>query len=239
MEKLTTEIQQAANYSRTRNVEKTSQPTAKPFWNEKLYDLRKECRAAYRRWGRAKEKCETAIFTAIYRTAYQKLSAEFKRCLKEEKNRTWRKFFMENLNKDMLVAIRTITTKQHKTGSLTALMTEDGKLESNPGKLTRLMASHLKKLDPPSKAEHITTIEYVEKETTERSVSNEETTTFHISLAEQTRALDGLKKKSAAGVDQISCELITITYPAIKHRLLNILNAGLTNNWFHSGWKIA
>jgi hypothetical protein len=211
----------------------------KPFWNEKLYDLRKKCRAEYRRWGRAKEKCETANFTAIYRTAYQKLSAEFKRCLKEEKNRTWRKFCTENLNKDILAAIRTITTKQHKTGSLTALMTADGKLESDPGKLTRLMASYIIKLDPPSKAEHITTIEYVEKETTERSASNEETPTFHISLAEQTRALDGLKKKSAAGVDQISCELITIAYPAIKHRLLNILNAGLTNNWFPSGWKIA
>jgi hypothetical protein len=81
----------------------------------------------------------------------------------------------------------------------------------------------------------------VEKKTTERSASasNEETPTFHISLAEQTRALDGLKKKSAAGVDQILCELITIAYPAIKHRLLNILNAGLTNNWFPSGWKIA
>ena len=122
-------------------------------------------------------------------------------------------------------------------------MTADGKLESDPGKLTRLMASYLIKLDPPSKAEHLTTIEYVEKKTTERSAStsasNEETPTFHISLAEQTRALDGLKKKSAAGVDQIFCELITIAYPAIKHRLLNILNAGLTNNWFPSGWKIA
>ncbi|XP_045022990.1 LOW QUALITY PROTEIN: uncharacterized protein LOC123466999 [Daphnia magna] len=229
VEKLTTEIQQAANHSRTRNVKKTSQPAAKPFWNEKLYDLRKKCRAAYRRWGRAKEKCETATFTATYRTAYQKLSAEFKRCLKEEKKLTWRKFCTENLNKDMFAAIRAISTKQHKTGSLTALMTADGKIESDPGKLTRMMASHLIKLDPPSKAEHIATIEYVEKKTTELSVSNEETSTFHISLAEQTRALDGLKKKSAAGVDQISCELITIAYPAIKHRLLNILNAGLTN----------
>jgi hypothetical protein len=67
-------------------------------------------------------------------------------------------------------------------------MTANGKLESDPGKLTILMASYLIKLDPPSKAEYITTIEYVEKETTERSVSNEETPTFQISLAEQTRA---------------------------------------------------
>jgi hypothetical protein len=98
-----------------------------------------------------------------------------------------------------------------------------------------MMASHLIKLDPPSKAEHISTIEYVEKETAERSASNEETPTFHISLAEQTRALYGLKKKFATGVDQISCKLITIAYPAIKNRLLNILNTRLTNNWFPSG----
>ncbi|EFX65223.1 hypothetical protein DAPPUDRAFT_333405 [Daphnia pulex] len=69
VEKLTTDIQQAAKHSRTRNVERTSQAAMKPFWNEKLHDLRKKCRAAYRRWGRAKEKCETAKFTAIYRTA--------------------------------------------------------------------------------------------------------------------------------------------------------------------------
>jgi hypothetical protein len=82
----------------------------------------------------------------------------------------------------MMAAIRTITAKQHKTGSLTALMTADGKLESDPGKLTRMMASYLIKLDPPSKAEHLTSIEHVEKETTERSVSNEETPSSQISL---------------------------------------------------------
>ena len=85
-------------------------------------------------------------------------------------------------NKDMMAASRTITAKQHKTGSLTALMTADGKLESDPGKLTRMMASYLIKLDPPSKAEHLTSIEHVEKETTERSVSNEETPSSQISL---------------------------------------------------------
>jgi hypothetical protein len=47
VEKLTADIQQAAKHSRTRNVEKTSQAAVKPFWNEKLHDLRKKCRAAY------------------------------------------------------------------------------------------------------------------------------------------------------------------------------------------------
>ncbi len=223
-ERFTTAIVSSACLSKERK--RREQGNKAPWWSTKLEALRTSTRRAYKRWSSAKterSKMDLKIIRREYRKEMRRAAAVH-----------FKEFCIKNMNDDLLVALKEISSEKRTDTQPTEMMIE-GVLVTEPKKILESFSDHFFQRECESNEGHSRIEETAEMlcEPSPQEIPPP------VTQSEIRRALQEMRKTAAPGNDGVTVPLLLIALGVIAPVFVTLFNACFSMGTFPSVWKEA
>ncbi|KZS12011.1 Uncharacterized protein APZ42_023102 [Daphnia magna] len=215
-------------FSLVRKAKKKDDPTPTrlmPWWNKELCPLRYKTRQAFKLW--------SVLKTRESRDRYSRCKANYQRELRRAKSHSWQQLCASKPSgSDLFLTLKLLAGKSNSI-ALPPSIRFNGESITDPSAVLNKCAIHFFPSEPPSLPVHSLVTEFITEKLLVPSVSPFPPVT----LWELSSAVKSLNPKASPGQDGLSMAIIKECFPALKLRLLCILNDCFSLQYFPNCWK--